>query len=220
MRETRGRESNMSDAALRRIAVLVTVLAASIASSVLHAQSVDPKTPAPLARGVNKGNVDNGVSGHYYYFWAGPGHFDVKMAFKDLGLWGKPLRQSLSFDFYNDQSELLAHNAIVSAATLQRIATVGDLDKRQKITLAVKPQAVPLRLGGYYEIEVTGAATFDGVEGATAGVTPKSSPSLIQNGGVQLVKPGTTLVGPGTPLTQPPAQPAAPTDPAAVSRQR
>lgn len=197
----------MSNARVYRAAMLFAMFAAAMTSSVSHAQSVDPTAPAPLAAGVNKGNVDNAVSGHYYYFWAGPGHFDIKMAFKELGMWGNPVRQSLSFDFYNDKAELLAHNAIVSAAALERLSTVGDLATRQRIKLAIRPQAGPIRLGGYYEIEVTGAATFDGVEGATAGVTPNGSAPLLRNEGVQLVKPGTTLVGPGTSLIKPPAQP-------------
>ena len=210
----------MCNTLIWRAAVLFAMLAALITSSVSHAQSVDPETPAPLAPGINKGNVDTGVSGHYYYFWAGPGHFDIKMAFKALGLWGNPLRQTLSFDFYNDKGELLAHNAIVSAATLERLTTFGNLDNRQRIRLAIRPQAGLIRMGGYYEIEVAGAAAFDGVEGATEGVTPISSVPLIRNEGVQLVKPGTALVGPSTTLTRPPAQSEAPTDQGAVSRHR
>ena len=163
-----------------------------IAASASMAQSLDPDKPAPLAPGVNKGNVDSMIGSHFYYFWAGPGHFDIKLAFKDLGLYGNPLRQALTFDFYADDSRLMAHNAIVAAGRLERIATNGDLADRRRIRIAVVPQKGLIRLGGYYEIEVTGEVELPGKEGATANVAPVDS-SLVK-------KDGTTLVRPGQPL--------------------
>src|ERR1035438_191962 len=67
--------------------------------SIWAAQSHDPNKPTPLGPGVNKGNVDNKENGpNYYYFYAGPGPLDMKYAFKEMGVFGNPLRQSLSFD--------------------------------------------------------------------------------------------------------------------------
>ena len=60
----------------------------------LSAQSTDPNHPAPLGPGVNRGNVDNSEKGHTFYFYAGPGHIDVDMAFEEMGLFGAPLRQT------------------------------------------------------------------------------------------------------------------------------
>jgi hypothetical protein len=68
----------------------------------VSAQSTDPNHPAPLAPGVNRGNVDNSGKGHTFYFYAGPGHIDVDMAFEEMGLFGAPLRQTMNFDLYND----------------------------------------------------------------------------------------------------------------------
>src|SRR5580700_2693509 len=60
------------------------------------AQSHDPKNPTPLGPGVNKGNVDNKQGGpNYYYFFAGPGPINLDYAFKEMGVFGNPLRQSL-----------------------------------------------------------------------------------------------------------------------------
>lgn len=187
---------------------LVLALAVGlIISSASVAQSLDPNKPAPLAPGVNKGNVDSMIGSHFYYFWAGPGHFDIKLAFKDLGLYGNPLRQGLNFDFYDDNNKLMAHNAIVAAGPVERMATHGDLTDRQRIKLAVVPQKGLIRLGGYYEIEVTGAVELAGKKGATADVAPVDT-SLVKKGGTTLVRPGppllkkdsTTLVRPGQPL--------------------
>ena len=54
------------------------------------------------------------------------------MAFKELGVFGNPLRQTLNFDFYDDDAKLMSHNAIVSVGKLERLNTDGDLAKRQR----------------------------------------------------------------------------------------
>lgn len=176
-----------------RCAFLLTIVLALEPAS--FAQSLDPKQPAALAAGVNKGNVDNFTGAHYYYFWAGPGHFDIKLAFKDLGIFGAPLRQPLSFDFYDDNGKLMAHNAIVAEGPLERLTTNGDLDSRHRIRLAVVPEKGAVRLGGYYEIQVTGAIELPGRAGATAAITPVDN-SLIKKGTTSLVGPSQRLINP------------------------
>ena len=180
----------------------VSVVVWLLAGSICYGQSLDPHKPAPLAGGINKGNVDNFKGAHYYYFWAEPGHIDVKMAFKEMGMFGAPLRQALNFDFYDESGKLLSHNAVVSAANLEQITTHGDFDKHRKVVLVITAQKGPVRLGGYYEVEVTGAAAFDGATGATAGVKPESTE--LVHPGVQLLGPGRQLVQPGGALVNPP----------------
>ncbi len=169
-----------------------------LGSSVAAAQSLDPKSPAALAAGVNKGNVDNMTGAHYYYFWAGPGHFDIRLAFKDLGLYGNPLRQPLTFEFHDDDGTLLARDVIIAAGSVERFSTTGDLSKRERLRLSVIPKAGPVRLGGYYEIELIGAVELAGKPGATASVAPVDN-SLIRNGGPALVRPGQRLINPAPP---------------------
>jgi hypothetical protein len=166
-------------ASLTKYSVLALAVLVSFSGAIAcHAQSLDAQAPAPLGPGVNKGNVDNVKGAHYYYFLAGPGHMDITMAFKELGVLGAPYRQSLSFDFYDDDAKLMSHNAIVSEGKLAGVKTDGDLDRRQRIRLAVIPQPGVIRLGGYYEITVAGAVTFEGPT-IGVGVTPNSS-SLLQ----------------------------------------
>jgi len=162
---------------IKRGAVFIAMVAALSAGMAAQAQSVDPKKPGPLGPGVNKGNVDNVQGSHYFYFYAGPGHIEVNLAFKELGVFGNPFRQTLSFDFYDDDAKLMSHNAIVSVGTLERLNTDGDLNKRQRIRLAIIPQQGAIRLGGYYEIQVIGAGAFDGPT-IGGGVTPKRSSLL------------------------------------------
>jgi len=64
--------------------------------------------------------------GHTFYFFAGPGHFDIEMAFEEMGVFGSPLRQAMNFDFYFDDDKLASHNTIVSQGALARNHTDGD----------------------------------------------------------------------------------------------
>src|SRR5271165_2386277 len=169
-----------------------------IAGPASYAQSLDPHKPAPLGPGVNKGNVDGGTGSHYYYFLAGPGHVNVKMAFLEMGLFGSPQKEVLSFDFYNESGELMSHNAVVSFDRLERIEIGGDFGSRQKIVLAIVPQKGLVKLGGYYEVEVTGAATFDRGGAVGSDGTPIDA---------RLVHPGGTPVASATPT--PAASPTA-----------
>jgi hypothetical protein len=143
------------------------------------AQSTDPDHPAPLGPGVNRGNVDNFGRGNTFYFFAGPGHFDIEMAFEEMGMFGQPLRQGMNFDFYTDDDKLASHNAIVSQGVLARLHTDGDLPARQRLRLVVTAQQGAVRLGGYYEIEVKGAVGFEGPT-VGVGVKPTMSQPLVK----------------------------------------
>jgi hypothetical protein len=143
------------------------------------AQSTDPDHPAPLGPGINRGNVDNSGRGHTFFFFTGPGHFDVEMAFEEMGLFGAPLRQAMNFDFYTDDDKLALHNTIVSQGGLARLHADGDSAARQRLRLVVTAQQGTIRLGGYYEIEVKGAAAFEGPT-IGVGVRPIMSEKLVR----------------------------------------
>ena len=166
-----------------------------VSYSICLAQSHDPNKPTPLGPGVNKGNVDNKENGpNYYYFYAGPGLLDMKYAFKEMGVLGSPLRQSLSFDLYDEKNTLIAHDAIVSVDQMGRLSRPGKLDSRHRLVIRLISPDTTLRLGGYYEIEATGAATFDG-KATGANVKPEDK---------ALYRPGGALTGSQVPLTQGP----------------
>jgi hypothetical protein len=189
-------KSAVSRTLIRRSCLAMAALVWLVAGLTCYAQSLDPHKPAPLGPGVNKGNVDGVTGSHYYYFLAGPGHVNVKMAFLEMGLFGNPRQEALSFDFYNESGNM-SHYAVVSFDRLERIETGGDFGGRQKILLAIVPQKGLVRLGGYYEVEVTGAGTFD--RGTAVGMDVKPTDTrLVNPGGTELVHPGgTELVHPG-----------------------
>jgi len=93
-------------------AAILTALLLTVTASV-GAQSHNPKATAALGPGINKGNVDNVGGPDYYYFYAGPGHIDFKFAFKEMGVFGNPLRESLNFDLYLNDGKLLSHNMVI-----------------------------------------------------------------------------------------------------------
>lgn len=188
--------------------------------SICSAQSHDPKNPTPLGPGINKGNVDNKENGpNYYYFYAGPGHVDLHYAFKEMGVFGNPLRQSLSFDLYGENDNLIIHSAIVSVEKTEKLSQPGDLGSRHKLVLRVISPNTTLRLGGYYEIEVTGAATFDGKatgadtkpvdtqlyhpSGPLTKPTNEGKGGEPSGGGVSLYTPQGSLYQPGVSLYTP-----------------
>jgi len=101
------------------------------------------------------------------------------MAFEEMGLFGSPLRQAMNFDFYTDDDKLASHNTIVSQGALARNHTDGDLASRQRLRLVVTAQQGGIRLGGYYEVEVKGAAAFEGPT-LGVGVRPIMSEKLVK----------------------------------------
>jgi hypothetical protein len=80
---------------IRQSCLAMAALVWLIAGPASYAQSLDPHKPASLGPGVNKGNVDGGTGSHYYYFLAGPGHVNAKMAFKEMGIFGNPRQEVL-----------------------------------------------------------------------------------------------------------------------------
>ena len=79
-----------------------------------------------------------------------------------MGVFGNPLRQSLSFDLYDGNNKLISHDTVVSVDKMETFSRPGDLGSRHKLVLRVISPDTTLRLGGYYEVEATGAVTFDG----------------------------------------------------------
>ena len=188
---------NMNSA--KRFFAATTLLIAAYAAC--YAQSHDPNKPTPLAPGINRGNVDNKANGpNYYYFYAGPGHLDLHYAFKEMGVLGNPMRQSLSFDLYDENNAVIAHDAIISVEKTEKFLRPGDLGSRHRLVIRVISPETALRLGGYYEIEATGAASFDG-KAEAANVTPENT-ELYHPAG-PLAKPGGALYEPGVSLYTP-----------------
>lgn len=168
----------------------------------VRGQSHDPKSPTPLGPGVNKGNVDSVTGPVYYSFQGGPGRVTMNFGFKSLGVFGNPLKESLSFDIY-ENGKFLSHSVIVSTDKLERIAPAGDLASPREFTIYVIPQQGTIRLGGYFEIEITGAVRFGAAKAAGDGVQPVDT-RLVQQTGVALTNGPVALTNGPVALTNGP----------------
>jgi hypothetical protein len=171
---------------MTRSNLFAAVLVLFGAAVLCPAQSHDFKNPTALGSGVNKGNVDNKQNGpNFYYFYVGPGHVDLHYAFKDMGVFGNPFRQALSFDLFDENDKLVAHDAIVACGKMETLTRSENFLIPRRLLLRVISPATALRLGGYYEIEINGAVSFGGPASGTK------------------VKPvDTSLYHPGGPLTK------------------
>ena len=141
------------------------------------AQSTDPHHPTVLGAGVNRANITNDISGHYYSFMAWPGHVDVELAFKEMGVFGRPLPQHLNFDFWNAAGVRLSHIEVLCQGSVARRHTDADLPARQRINLAVSTQWGAIKVGGYYEIELKGAVEAEAP--VRADIKPAASEPLV-----------------------------------------
>ena len=186
---------------MRMSAFGALLLMLAVGCRVARGQSHDPKNPTPLAAGVNKGNVDSIVGPDYYYFYAGPGHWEVHLAFHESGFLGQPHRQFANFDFINPQGQS-SHMQIWSQGNMATLDNHGDFDMRKRMVLKVSGQSNLVRLGGYYEITITGAASFEGKAGSSAGVKAKESESLVHPMNGSLVQSSGSLVKSSGPLVK------------------
>jgi outer membrane protein OmpA-like peptidoglycan-associated protein len=188
---------------MRRTA-LIALLGVCIAGLCpAHSESHDPKRPTPLAPGINKGNVDSITGPHYYYFYGEPGRIDFRMAFHEMGLFGNPLRQTLTFDLSDETGKVFFHQPVVSQGNLGEVSNHGTFNKRTRVLVTITAQQAINRMGGYYEFQVTGAASFDGKAGSSANVKPEdtSLTTTQKNGPVSLTSGSTSLTSGPVSLT-------------------
>ena len=149
---------------MKRLSLLIMFFLAGYAP----AQSLKPETPYPLESGINQGTSDSLVGMHYWYFYADPGTHQVTVRFKQpITLYGTELNNNaLTITLY-DEKRTFRLSKVVSSKTNASEATFksNKLDKKMKIIVSVAPPSQNLlRMGGDYEIEVTGDAQFDEVK--------------------------------------------------------
>ena len=137
-----------------------------------RARAQDKPVPVPLAPGINKGNVDNISGPRYFSFWAGPGKVTINMAFKDMGVFGNPLRQVMHFNIYSADGKLLTPYTVESVDKLEHLSGPGIIPVRTQYVIEVKAQDATIRMGGYYELSVTGAVDFGDAKNTSQKVQP------------------------------------------------
>jgi hypothetical protein len=126
-----------------------------------RAQSLKSEAPAPLQPGINKGTVDNFVGTHYWYFTGGPGQTRVHAQFKSGGLMGNAYKVDTTFSLYDQARTWRTNKVLSSEGKIVDYTFLGDLKKPTTVCVSVAPPAGGLvRMGGDYELEVSGAVAF------------------------------------------------------------
>lgn len=145
---------------MRKFCVLMAFF---LAMGCASAQSLKSEAPAPLKKGINKGTADSLVGTQYWYFFAGPGNVRLTVRFKSMGLYGNPMRSTLTVTLYDEKRTWHSTKVIVSDKNAgETTFTAEKLDKRLKTIISVAPPPQGLiRAGGDYEIEATGDVQFD-----------------------------------------------------------
>jgi len=142
--------------------VLFAALCGGLLASSSAAQSLDPDKPAPMKAGPNRGMVDNFVGANYFYFWAGPGDCKIRASYKSMTLFGAGMKSSLTVELSDEKKSQTVRRVITSLNEAGDATIPASLKARTKLIIAlVPPSGALVRTGGDYEVEVTGAATFD-----------------------------------------------------------
>jgi hypothetical protein len=147
---------------------LSLLIAFFLAAGCASAQSLKPDNPYPLKSGINQGTSDSLIGTHYWYYFATPGNSQVTVRFKTpTTLYGTELNNNaITFTLSDEKgswstSKVLTSNKNASEGTF----TADKVAKKMKIIVSVTPpNQKMLRMGGDYEIEVTGDVQFDEVK--------------------------------------------------------
>jgi hypothetical protein len=145
---------------MKNLAVLIAIF---LAAACVSAQSLKPENPDPLKPGINKGTSDSLVGIHYWYFYATPGNNRLTVRLRQsTALYGTQLRTVVTVTLSDEKRTWRSTKAVTSNPTTSEATfTAEKLNKKQKIIVSVVPPNQNLiRMGGDYEIEVTGDVEF------------------------------------------------------------
>jgi hypothetical protein len=146
---------------------LLILIALFLITGTISAQSLKPENPYPLQEGINQGTSDSLVGTHYWYFYATPGSNQLTVRFKTpTTLYGAQMNTSLTITLTDEKKTWRTTKIVTSKPNaLEATFAAEKVKKKMKIIVSVAPPNQNLiRMGGDYEIEVTGDAEFDRVK--------------------------------------------------------
>jgi hypothetical protein len=151
---------------------LVTASVFVIAASALaSAQSLDVKSPAPMAAGVNKATIDSFGGDQFWYFMVQPGSFTVKFsagsAQEGFSIGGRAL---MAAAFAPKTPGAVISDKETATATIWS----GTVTQPTRVIVMVEPKKSALvRQTTDYFLEATGSVRFGGAAAAV------SAPSVV-----------------------------------------
>lgn len=183
---------------LKNCALLAIITFAAVCTS---AQSLKPADPYPLKEGVNRAVSDSLVGTHYWYFYAAPGNSLVTVRLKQATtLYGADMKTALTVTLTDAKrtwrtTKILTANPRGSEVTF----AAKNVAKEQTIIVSVTPPNQQLiRMGGDYEVEVTGNVMFNGEANIEDPVIRTYDSKMNNYGTVRFLKDGTIVASDGT----------------------
>lgn len=174
----------------------LSLFAIILAAMSISAQSLKPDTPFPLKVGINSATSDSLVGTHYWYFYANPGSSRVTVRLKQsTALYGAQMKTTLSVTMTDGDRTWRSTKALTANPNGAEVFFSAEkVLKRQKIIVSVAPPNQNLiRMGGDYEIEVTGNVEFAKV---SSGSDPavRTYDSMVNSYGATRFLPDGTIV--------------------------
>jgi hypothetical protein len=179
--------------ALLAVTLFVTVCAA--------AQSLKSDEPYPLKDGINRATSDSLVGTHYWYFYAVPGSSTVKVRLKKpTTLYGAEMKTVLTVTLTDAKRTWRSVKSLNATPSGSEISFNADkVAKRQMIVVAVAPPNQNLlRMGGDYEIEVTGNAEFNGETVSEEPIVRTYESKMNDYGATRFLADGSIIASDGT----------------------
>jgi hypothetical protein len=161
--------------ALAKLTRLATV--AALGASVLGAQSLDPKHPAPLESGVNAANIDAFMTPHYWTFVAKKGNVKINVTFRAQSILGAQLRTQIAFNIYNAATPDKKFTKVLESMGREVSEVIeGPSEADHQMVIEVVPPKSIVRAGGDYQIQAVQGVSFGvdfvGAKHSDAGADP------------------------------------------------
>lgn len=183
---------------IRSSALIAIALLAAFSAA---AQSLKSDDPYPLKDGINRGTSDSLVGTHYWYFYAVPGSSTVKVRLKKpTTLYGAEMKTTLSVTLTDAKRTWRNVKSLNASPNGSEISFTADkVAKRQMIVVAVAPPNQNLvRMGGDYEIEVTGNAEFSGETVSEEPIIRTYQSKMNDYGATRFLADGSVIASDGT----------------------
>ena len=183
---------------IKTTAVLTALFLASVCAS---AQSLKPDAPHPLRDGINRATSDSLVGTHYWYFYAVPGSSTVKVRLKQpTTLYGSQMKTTLTVTLTDGKRTWRSTKLLTANPNGSEVSFTADkVAKRQTIIVSVAPPNQNLiRMGGDYEIEVTGNVEFNGETSNQDPVVRTYDSKMNSYGATRFLANGSIIASDGT----------------------
>lgn len=183
---------------MKLISLVITLF---FAVGFASAQSLKVEKPYPLKSGINSGTSDSLVGTHYWYYYALHGSSKLTVRFKNpTTLYGSQTNTELSITLSDEKktwktTKIVSNNKNNSEATF----SADEVKEKMKIIVSIAPPNQNLiRMGGDYEIEVTGDVEFDAAQSHADPIVRTYQSKVNSYGATKFLADGTVEASDGS----------------------